>query len=63
MRKLVEGSVITLIGVAAIYGAYQVPSAGEGETWAGIVPMSVSICLFVLGLVLAFSDLKMLLQL
>lgn len=53
MRNVVEGIVLTLLSLFAIWGAWQVPAASPGDTWAGIVPFVASVALLALsGLVL-----------
>ncbi|MEX0366366.1 MAG: tripartite tricarboxylate transporter TctB family protein [Ruegeria sp.] len=53
MRDMVEGIVLALLSLIAIWGAWQVPAASPGDTWAGIVPFAASVALLVLsGLVL-----------
>lgn len=53
MRAYAEGLVLALISIIAIWGAWQVPAASPGDTWAGIVPFSASIALlFLSGLLL-----------
>ncbi|WP_282152130.1 tripartite tricarboxylate transporter TctB family protein [Ruegeria atlantica] len=53
MRAYAEGLVLALISIVAIWGAWQVPAASPGDTWAGIVPFSASIALlFLSGLLL-----------
>ncbi|REG82135.1 tripartite tricarboxylate transporter TctB family protein [Marinomonas pollencensis] len=55
MRKLIEGMVISLIGLSAVWGAYQIPAAQEGETWAGLVPMIVAVCLSLGGAIIVIG--------
>lgn len=53
MRAYAEGSVLAFISILAIWGAWQVPAASPGDTWAGIVPFSASVALlFLSGLML-----------
>ncbi len=54
MRAYAEGLVLALIALFALWGAWQVPAASPGDTWAGIVPFSASVALLLLsGLMLA----------
>ncbi|CUJ97895.1 Tripartite tricarboxylate transporter TctB family protein [Ruegeria denitrificans] len=54
MRAYAEGLVLAAISIFAIWGAWQVPAASLGDTWAGIVPFSASVALlFLSGLMLA----------
>ncbi|WP_170412148.1 tripartite tricarboxylate transporter TctB family protein [Ruegeria arenilitoris] len=54
MRAYAEGLVLALISIFAIWGAWQVPAASPGDTWAGIVPFSAAVALlFLSGLMLA----------
>ena len=43
MRRILESSVLILLSAAALWGAWQVPSATPGETWAGIVPFGAAL--------------------
>ncbi|MCG7519943.1 tripartite tricarboxylate transporter TctB family protein [Ruegeria sp. Ofav3-42] len=52
MRAYAEGLVLALISIIAIWGAWQVPAASPGDTWAGIVPFSASIALLFLSCLL-----------
>ena len=53
MRDVIEGIVLALLSLVAIWGAWQVPAASPGDTWAGIVPFAASVTLLALsGLVL-----------
>ncbi|MEX0349370.1 MAG: tripartite tricarboxylate transporter TctB family protein [Paracoccaceae bacterium] len=53
MRAYAEGFVLAVISIGAIWGAWQVPAASPGDTWAGIVPFSASVALlFLSGLML-----------
>lgn len=49
MRAYAEGLVPAAISIVAIWGAWQVPAASPGDTWAGIVPFSASVALLVLS--------------
>ncbi len=53
MRDVIEGIVLVLLSLFAIWGAWQVPAASPGDTWAGIAPFAASVALLALsGLVL-----------
>lgn len=49
MRAYAEGLVLTAISLVALWGAWQVPGATPGDTWAGIVPFSASLALLALS--------------
>ncbi|UAB88085.1 tripartite tricarboxylate transporter TctB family protein [Ruegeria sp. SCSIO 43209] len=49
MRAYAEGLVLALISIFAIWGAWQVPAASPGDTWAGIVPFSAALALLALS--------------
>lgn len=49
MRSYAEGLVLTAISLVALWGAWQVPGATPGDTWAGIVPFSASLALLALS--------------
>ncbi|WP_298849198.1 tripartite tricarboxylate transporter TctB family protein [uncultured Ruegeria sp.] len=49
MRTYVEGLVLTAISCVAIWGAWQVPAASPGDTWAGIVPFAAAVALLALS--------------
>ncbi|WP_170376906.1 tripartite tricarboxylate transporter TctB family protein [Ruegeria atlantica] len=49
MRAYAEGLVLALISIFAIWGAWQVPTASPGDTWAGIVPFSAAVALLFLS--------------
>ncbi|WP_282609119.1 tripartite tricarboxylate transporter TctB family protein [Pelagibius sp. Alg239-R121] len=54
MRAILEGIVLAVLSIAALWGAWQVPSASTGETWAGIVPFGAALGLLIIsGLKLA----------
>ena len=54
MRNMAEGIVLGVLALLAIWGAWQVPGAGPGDTWAGIVPFAASLGLLALsGLMVA----------
>lgn len=50
MSRFAEAILLLLLALGAIWGAYQVPPAPAGETWAGIVPMGAAILLLILAL-------------
>lgn len=53
MREVVEGIALALLSLMAAWGAWQVPAAGPGDTWAGIVPFAAALALLALsGLVI-----------
>lgn len=52
MRAYAEGLVLAAISLVAIWGAWQVPAASPGDTWAGIVPFSASVALLGLSALL-----------
>ena len=58
MRNCAEGLIVALIGLGAVWGAYQVPSAQDGETWAGLVPMVVAVGLTLGGVLMVIDTLK-----
>ncbi|WP_164661381.1 tripartite tricarboxylate transporter TctB family protein [Tropicibacter sp. Alg240-R139] len=49
MRAYAEGLVLIVISLVALWGAWQVPGATPGDTWAGIVPFSASLALLLLS--------------
>lgn len=49
MRSYVEGLALTVLSVIALWGAWNVPGASPGDTWAGIVPFSAGLALLVLS--------------
>ncbi|SPJ27136.1 tripartite tricarboxylate transporter TctB family protein [Falsiruegeria mediterranea] len=49
MRAYAEGLVLTAISLVALWGAWRVPGATPGDTWAGIVPFSASLALLLLS--------------
>ncbi len=49
MRAYAESAVLALISLFAIWGAWRVPAASAGDTWAGIVPFSAASALLVLS--------------
>ena len=55
MRDMVEGIVLAALSLFAIWGAWQVPAASAGDTWAGIVPFSASVTLLGLSGLLILS--------
>ena len=52
MRAYAEGLVLAAISLGAIWGAWQVPAASPGDTWAGIVPFAASVALLGLSILL-----------
>ena len=58
MRTAAAGLVVALVGAAAIWGALLVPPAPEGETWAGIVPMTAAVAVLIAGLWMAVPALR-----
>ncbi|MEX0318733.1 MAG: tripartite tricarboxylate transporter TctB family protein [Ruegeria sp.] len=58
MRDMVEGIVLALLSLIAIWGAWQVPAASPGDTWAGIVPFAASVALLVLSGLVLLSGLR-----
>ncbi|MGC3939930.1 tripartite tricarboxylate transporter TctB family protein [Roseobacter sp. EG26] len=54
MQNMAEGIGLAILALLAIWGAWQVPGASPGDTWAGIVPFAASLALLVLsGLMIA----------
>jgi len=49
MRAYSEGLVILLLGLVAVVGVWNVPAAGENETWAGIVPFGAGLALLMIS--------------
>ena len=49
MRNVFEGAIVAVIGIGAIWGAWQVPASAANETWAGLVPMIIACSLLLLG--------------
>lgn len=45
MRAYSEGLVLAVVALVGLWGAWQVPAASTGDTWAGIVPFSASLAL------------------
>ncbi|WP_372573597.1 tripartite tricarboxylate transporter TctB family protein [Ruegeria jejuensis] len=58
MRDMVEGIVLALLSLVAIWGAWQVPAASPGDTWAGIVPFAASVALLALSGVVLLNGLR-----
>jgi hypothetical protein len=58
MRDVVEGIVLALFSLVAIWGAWQVPAASPGDTWAGIVPFAASVALLALSGLLLLGGLR-----
>lgn len=52
MRKFTEGLVMAAVSLVALWGAWQVPAAPPGDTWAGIVPFSAAVALMLLAAIL-----------
>ena len=49
MHRLSEGLILAVFSIIAIWGAWQIPAASAGDTWAGIVPMAAAIMLLLLA--------------
>lgn len=49
MRAYAEGLVLAAVSLVAIWGAWQVPGAPPGDTWAGIVPFAASVALLAMS--------------
>lgn len=49
MHRLSEGLILAVFSIIAIWGAWQIPTASSGDTWAGIVPMAAAIMLLLLS--------------
>ncbi len=62
MRDMVEGIVLTVLSLIAIWGAWQVPAAGPGDTWAGIVPFGAAVALLVLSSLVLLGGLQAMLR-
>ena len=58
MRDVAEGIVLALLSLLAIWGAWQVPAASPGDTWAGIVPFAASVALLALSSLLLLNGLR-----
>ena len=58
MRAVFEGIAVTAIGGAALWGAFLIPAAPAGESWAGSVPMGVACGVFLIGMTMTVSALK-----
>lgn len=58
MRPLVEGAILAILALIAIWGAWQVPAAGPGDTWAGIVPFIAASALLALSGLVAFGGMR-----
>lgn len=52
MRIYAEGLVFSALAVFALWGAYKIPAAYPGETWAGIVPFSAALLLGTLSVIM-----------
>ena len=48
-----EGAALAAIGLFGAWGAWLVPSAPEGETWAGMLPMLTSMAILAGGITVA----------
>lgn len=55
MRAYIEGIVLAALAIVALWGAWQVPAASPGDTWAGIVPFAAALALLILSGVLLFG--------
>ncbi|MEM6636925.1 MAG: tripartite tricarboxylate transporter TctB family protein [Pseudomonadota bacterium] len=55
MRRYIESVVLTAIGALGIWGAWQVPAASSGDTWAGVVPFAAALALIALAGIMALS--------
>lgn len=55
MRSYAEGLVLAVVSIVAIWGAWQVPPASTGDTWAGIVPFTASVALLGMSGLLLFG--------
>ena len=58
MRGMIEGIVLAVLSLVAIWGAWQVPAASPGDTWAGIAPFSASVALLVLSGIMVLGELR-----
>ncbi|WP_159087081.1 tripartite tricarboxylate transporter TctB family protein [Loktanella sp. Alg231-35] len=58
MERQAEGIVLAILAILAIWGAWQVPGASPGDTWAGIVPFSTSVALLVLSSLMILSSIR-----
>lgn len=58
MRAYAEGLVLAGLAVVALWGAWQVPGASPGDTWAGIVPFSAAIGLAILSAFLLLGAMR-----
>lgn len=58
MRAYAEGLVLAAVSLMAIWGAWQVPAASPGDTWAGIVPFAASVGLLGLSVLLLVGALR-----
>ena len=58
-NHLVEGVIISVIAIAAILGAYQIPASySDNETWAGLVPMVVACSLLLIGMLMTIAGFR-----
>lgn len=55
---MIEGLALLLLSLIAIWGAWQVPQAAPGETWAGLVPFGAAVALLGLSLLLVAGGLR-----
>lgn len=58
MRAYAEGLVLLALAVVALLGAWQVPAASPGDTWAGIVPFTAASALFILAALLVLGAVR-----
>ncbi|MES0880706.1 tripartite tricarboxylate transporter TctB family protein [Roseibium sp. SCP14] len=58
MKDVIEGLALLVLSLIAIWGAWQVPQAAPGETWAGLVPFGAALALFGLSLFLVTGGLR-----
>lgn len=58
MRAVGEGVFVLLTGLFGIWGASLVPAPDEGDTWAGVAPMSVSCFMALCGALLVVLNLR-----
>lgn len=56
--RITEGVIISLTGLGAAWGAWQIPEAYAGEVWAGLVPMTVAAGLCLGGVLMIAGGLK-----
>ena len=58
MKDMIEGLALLLLSLVALWGAWQVPQAAPGETWAGLVPFGAALALLGLSLLLVAGGLR-----